>query len=74
MTLKAWLKEQGITQAQFAARIQISQGGLNDILNARKKPSLEVAARIERATEGAITAISFVEPAGEADAAAEAAA
>jgi transcriptional regulator with XRE-family HTH domain len=47
--LRKWLKSQKppMTQKEFAHRVGITVAALNDILQARRNPSLELAARIE---------------------------
>lgn len=49
-TLKEILEMYGLTQKDFAQRIQISQTYLSDILNRRKFMSKDVAKRIEKVT------------------------
>lgn len=60
--LRAYLKSAGITQDAFAALIGASKGHVSELANGSKRPSLELAAAIERLTDGAVPAISWVAP------------
>lgn len=46
------LKDRGLTQAQFAERIGITQGALSKLCGEAPRLSLETAAAIERETQG----------------------
>ncbi|MBE3637482.1 helix-turn-helix domain-containing protein [Mangrovicoccus algicola] len=59
-TLPSYLIAQSITQAEFARRIGASQGFISKLCKGSGTPSLELAARIEWATKGEVTAISWV--------------
>ena len=50
----------GRTRASWATTLGISAGYLSDILSGKKRPSLGVAVRIERATSGAVSASSWI--------------
>lgn len=52
--------QSGSTRAAWAERLGISASYLSDILNGKKRPSLELAVRIESATAGAVTPASWV--------------
>jgi len=54
--LKQYLKEHGLTQAQFAERIGITRMGLSHILCGRRRPSTRLIIKIVEATEGKVTA------------------
>lgn len=56
--LTTYLKANGLTQADFAARVGVTQGALSKICNGRN-PDLEVAIAIERETGGAIPVASW---------------
>ena len=56
MKLGDWLKQQGITQAEFAERIRSDQGHVSDLVRGKVRPRLESIARIQTATAGAVTA------------------
>lgn len=55
----------GETRSAWAARLGISRSYLSDILNGNRKPGLELAVRIERATGGEVPAAIWV-PHGDA--------
>lgn len=55
-----YIRTSGHNRAAWADRLGISRPYLSDILNGNKVPSLELAARIERATDGAVMAASWV--------------
>lgn len=40
------LADQGVTQAEFASRMEMSEGYLSDLKNGRVKPSLTLAKRL----------------------------
>lgn len=60
--LRKHLSSQNITQAAFADMLGISRGYLSEILSGEKTPGLELAVRIETATEGQVTARSWIVP------------
>ena len=52
-TLAQYLKDENLTQAAFAARVGVKQATVSKLC-AGKKPSLELACRIDRETKGAV--------------------
>ena len=65
--LAQWLKAPGkgkkrILQSEFAPRVGITEGHLSAILNNQRGASLELAAKIEKATNGAVRAAAMVAP------------
>ncbi|WP_172332748.1 helix-turn-helix domain-containing protein [Mangrovicoccus sp. HB161399] len=60
-SLPEYLMSQGITQAEFAKRIGASQGFVSKLCKGTGTPSLELAARIECVTAGAVTALTWVD-------------
>lgn len=54
--------ESGLSQVTWARRLGISEGYLSDLVNGKRRPSLAVAAAIERATGGRVTATSWFDP------------
>jgi len=66
--LDAHIRASGKTQAAWAAQIGISRGHLNDILHGNRRPSLDLALKIEIATGGAVPvqAWRLPEPRGDA--------
>lgn len=55
-----FIRRSGRNRAAWADRLGISRSYLSDILNGNKIPSLELAAKIERATGGAVMASSWI--------------
>lgn len=51
----------GKTRAQFAAELGIGRPFLSLLESGRKRPSLELAVRIERLTAGHVPAASWIE-------------
>lgn len=60
--LRTYLERTATPQTRFAAIIGISRGYMSQLVSGTKTPSLELAAAIERATDGAVTAASWVPP------------
>lgn len=58
--LAAYIAGTGSTRSSFAERIGISAPYLTQILNGDKRPSLDVAFRIEAATGGDVPACEWV--------------
>jgi len=56
------ISQSGERQAVWAQRLGIDEGHLSRLLAGKKRPSLVLAARIERLTGGAVPAASWVEP------------
>lgn len=52
--LKAWLKSVETHQAAVADALGVSRGYFSDLVNGNKKPSLEMALRIQLMTGGVI--------------------
>ncbi|SFL17903.1 helix-turn-helix domain-containing protein [Methylorubrum salsuginis] len=63
MTLTDYLREHGLTHAEFAAQIGATQAAVTRYANGRRKPSLAKIIRIESVTDGAVRAIDFAPPA-----------
>lgn len=62
MTLSEWLKSNGTTRADFAARVGVTTSTICRLLpndkrskRQRRKPSVDLVARIVRETDGAVT-------------------
>jgi len=62
MDLREFLFKKGITQIEFAKKLGISRGHLNQILHKTKHPSRKLAKEIEEQTEGKVTAIELLFP------------
>ena len=58
----AYIKEGGKTRSEFARRIGISAPYLSEILSGSKRPSLDLAFKIEAETGGAVRAVDWVSP------------
>ena len=50
----------GETRTAWAERLGVSKSYLSDLLNGNRQPSLDVAVRIERLTNGAVPAASWI--------------
>ena len=59
---REFIIDSGETQAIWAKRLGVGQAYLSLLLNNKKTPSLDLAVRIQRATEGAVPADSWVSP------------
>lgn len=60
MTLREYLFHNSIEQKSFAAQLGISMSMLSRIKTGDRKPSVDVAKRIERATGKKVTAASLL--------------
>jgi len=60
-TLSTYLKAQSVTQANFAELVGVSQGYIAKLCAGSKQPSLEVAKRVEKATDGDVKVSSWPE-------------
>jgi aspartate carbamoyltransferase catalytic subunit len=65
--LAAWLQAENISQAEMARRCEYDRSNFHRLLSGKLSPSLPLAARIERETNGAIPAVAWAEPAGPRD-------
>lgn len=65
--LQAFIVERGIKQADFAASIGATQSMVSRLINGAATPSLALAAKIERATAGAVPASSWIPEASPAE-------
>lgn len=52
--LQKYLKTNGMRQVELARRLGLSNGYLHNLLRGNRRPSLDMALRIERATDGAV--------------------
>lgn len=62
MTLKEWMKREGLTQPEAAKRLGVSQQNVSNWVRGKNTPSLRVALAIARATRGAVTAADLAVP------------
>lgn len=58
--LKKYLTKTSLTQCDFAEAIGVSNGHLSQLISGQKSPSLELAVKIERETDGFVQASSWV--------------
>lgn len=58
--LDKYLSDQGLTDAEFAKRIQCSREYVSMLRKGARRPSLEIADRIARATVGNVPLTSWV--------------
>lgn len=58
--LKPYLDLANMTPAAFARKAGLTRSHLHDLMSGRRKPSLKVAAAIERETDGLVPASSWV--------------
>lgn len=61
-----FIRNSGQNRSAWADRLEVSRSYLSDLLNGHKTPSLELAARIERTTGGAVPASSWIPDPAEA--------
>lgn len=59
MTLHEWLRRQGKTDAWLAEKVGRHRATITKIRNGRKRPSIEVAAKIQRLSRNAVTAADY---------------
>jgi len=58
--LNRWLGHQRITASEFARRIDYDRTAIHRVLHNQKLPTLTLAAKIEKITEGEIKASSWI--------------
>jgi predicted transcriptional regulator len=61
--LQAWLRSADVTAAEFARRCEYDPSNMSKLLKGTLRPTLDMAFRIERATDGKVPASSWVEAA-----------
>ncbi len=59
-TLRTWRNETKTTLAELAARVGVGKGFVSEVERGLKRPSAEVARKIESATNGAVTAAELL--------------
>ncbi len=62
MDLKTYLSDAGLTQAAFAARVNSTHATISRLIAGKFRPSLDLAAAIERETGGKVLAVSWAAP------------
>lgn len=63
ITLQSWLEANSVTAAEMARRCEYDPSNMSKLLKGTLRPTLEMAFKIERATDGAVPASSWVEAA-----------
>ncbi|MEM8744801.1 MAG: bifunctional phosphopantothenoylcysteine decarboxylase/phosphopantothenate--cysteine ligase CoaBC, partial [Pseudomonadota bacterium] len=66
MKLALWLKSEGVSARDFAARVGTTEATISRLRNARAQPSFELAEKIMQATGGAVTPNDFLDSASTA--------
>lgn len=59
MALKTWRKRNNISQAELARRLATSKAYISQLETGHRRPSTDLAKRIEQATNGGVTAIEL---------------
>lgn len=54
MKFRAWFESSGLSQTQFAKKVNVTQSAVSHLLKGRKSPSLDLILRIEKATGGKV--------------------
>jgi transcriptional regulator with XRE-family HTH domain len=54
MRLKEWLEQKNLNQYEFAELVQAKQPMISQIINGHRRPSPELALRIEAVTKGKV--------------------
>jgi len=62
--LGAYLRDNSLRQAEFAAKVGATQGTISRLIKGDVLPSLDLAVKIERATAGVVPATSWVAASG----------
>ena len=62
MKLAEYLRKNNITHGEFACMVGVQRPHITHILNGRKNPSIELAVRIEDATNGKVTLKDLMNP------------
>ena len=58
--LAEFIKRSGMTQTAFADQLGVSKSYLSTLISRRRLPSLVLAVTIERVTDGAVPATSWI--------------
>lgn len=62
MTLQTYLSDTGITQAQFAKQVGLTQPAISKYLRGKLVPSMSAAIKISHATGGKVPVTAWVPP------------
>jgi transcriptional regulator with XRE-family HTH domain len=60
--LKEWLDSAGLRQVRIADKLGVTPGYVCQLISGEKRPSLELAAKIELATDGAVSMRDWFTP------------
>jgi len=60
MKLKTWLHENSISQRQFAVDLGVHWQHLNGVVNGSRHPSVKLAFKIEKLTNGEVSALELL--------------
>ena len=60
-SLRTYLKSNGVKHRDFAEAIGISEGYLSQLINNQRTPSLDIALRIQAATENHVLLSSLIQ-------------
>jgi transcriptional regulator with XRE-family HTH domain len=58
--LRLWRKENGVTLTTLASRVGVTPSHLSEVENRRNMPSIELAAKLSRETQGSVPLDAFV--------------
>ena len=61
LTLQSWLRDNELSAAEFARRLEYDRSNFHNILKGNIWPTLELALKIERETAGAIPMRAWAE-------------
>lgn len=59
--LARYLEKKGESQRAFERRVDLNDGMISRYLSGERRPGIDIAAAIERATGGAVSAVSWAE-------------
>ena len=59
MKLNQWLRDHNYTQTEFASMVGVTPAFISMMCAGVKRPGIDTLARIERATDGAVTVADF---------------
>lgn len=62
--LQQFLATSGIRQSALASKLGINRGYMSQLASGRKLPSLQLAAEIEKVTDGAVPVGCWIPPSG----------
>ncbi len=63
MTLREYIDQHNLRQRELARRWGMPESTLSDLLNGRRRPSIELASKIKRLSDGAVPLDAWEAPA-----------